>query len=138
MKSPIPRFLPALMLLGALPAAAQMGRGPVCCGIGMQALGGAPVIELKGKVSRIQLVPGQGMPSVTVKTDSGESNVHLGSMRYLMAQGFNPKVGDEIVVKAYKTANGLFAAVVTLAGINKTVRLRDEAGRPVWAGWARP
>jgi hypothetical protein len=131
------RFLPVLLLIGARPLAGQMGPGPGCCGSGVQALRGAPVVELKGKVSRLQLIPGQGMPSVTIKTESGESQVILGSMRYLMAQGFSPKVGDEILVKAYKTDNGLFAASVTLPGANKTLRLRDESGRPLWAGGPR-
>ncbi len=129
-------ILALLAVLGSrVPLLAQMGRGPGCCGFGMAAP--ETRVELKGKVSKVQLVPGQGMPSVTVKTASEEASVYLGSMRYLMAQDFNPKVGDEIVVKAYKTANGLFAATVTLPAADKTIRLRDESGRPVWRGGPR-
>ncbi len=121
----------------SVPLAAQMGRGPGCCGPGMQALGKMPQVELKGKVTRVRISPGQGMPYVTVKSGTEESDVYLGSMRYLMTQDFNPKVDDEIVVKAYKTANGLLAATVTLPGAHKTVRLRDEYGRPLWRGGPR-
>lgn len=116
---------------------AQPGRGPGCCGMGMGAITGAPLVDVKGKVSQVRIGAGQGMPSVVVKSGSDESTVFLGSMRYLMAQNFNPKLGDEIVVKAYKTPNGLFAASITLPESKKTIRLRDETGRPVWRGGPR-
>ena len=63
--------------------------------------------------------------------------VYLGSMRYLMAQGFNPKLGDEIAVKGYKMNGDIVAATVTLPADNKTIRLRDESGRPLWRGGMR-
>ena len=77
------------------------------------------------------------MPFVTVKSGDQTVKVYLGSMRYLMAQGFNPKLGDEIAVKAYKMSGDMVAATVTLPADNKTIRLRDEAGRPLWRGGMR-
>ncbi len=123
-------WLLAGILVAGLTAEAQMRGGAGCCGPAV----GVPPVELKGKVSRVQISPGQGMPSVTIKDSDTETTVYLGSMRYLMAEDFNPKVGDSIVVKAYKMANGLFAATVTLPASNKTIRLRDEFGRPMWRG----
>jgi hypothetical protein len=95
---------------------------------------GAPLVELKGQVEGVRISPGMGTPSVSIKTATETVTVYLGSMRYLMAEDFNPKSGDEIVAKAYKTANGYLASTVTLPGRNKTLRLRDENGRPVWRG----
>ncbi len=130
---PIGRWLaPSLVLAGIL-AAQDKGPGP-CCGAGPAPLARAPVVELKGKVARVQITPGEGMPFVEIKTAGQVAKVQLGSMRYLMAQGFNPKVDDEIVAKAYKLDTGFIAITVTLPAHKKTVQLRDEQGRPVWRG----
>lgn len=93
-----------------------------------------PVVELKGKITNVQIAPGQGMPFLEMEGDGGTTKVLLGSMRYLMRQNFSPKAGDEVVVKGYKTTDQVVASSVTLAGANKTLKLRDEKGRPVWMG----
>src|SRR5690348_5318992 len=62
--------------------------------------GGFPsgsLTELRGQVAAVQLMPGMGMPTVTVKTGNDSKVVFLRSIRYLMIQGFNPKVDEEIV-----------------------------------------
>ncbi len=87
-------------------------------------------VELKGKVEKVQMIPGQGMPYLQVRTAQGTARVMLGSMRYLMEQDFNPKAGDEVVVKGYRVQDMVVAVTVTLG--NKVLRLRDERGRPVW------
>lgn len=97
-------------------------------------IAGAPLLEIRGTITEVRISPGRGMPSLVVKDDSEESVLLLGSMRYLMAQDFNPKVGDEVVAKAYKTSNGLLAVSVTLPQTKKTIRLREESGRPLWRG----
>jgi hypothetical protein len=53
------------------------------------------------------------------------------------AQGFNPRLDDKILVKAFKMNNDLMAVTVTLPAVNKTIRLRDEYGRPLWRGGMR-
>jgi hypothetical protein len=88
--------------------------------------------ELRGEVARVQITPGEGMPFVELKNGDQVKRVYLGSMRYLMMQGFNPKVGDSIVAKVYKANHGLFAASMSLPARNITLRLRDDYGRPVW------
>ncbi len=77
------------------------------------------------------------MPYVAIQTGSETVKVFLGSMRYLMMQGFNPKVGDEISAKAIKMDADFVALSVTLANSGKTIRLRDEQGRPLWRGGMR-
>ncbi|MBZ5724392.1 MAG: hypothetical protein LAP87_05285 [Acidobacteriia bacterium] len=123
-------MIASVLVPGALMAQRGMG---ACCG----AVSPGPLIELNGKVARVQITPGEGMPFVTVKSGDRTVKVFLGSMRYLMAQGFNPKRGDEIAVKAYKMNGDMVAASVTLPAGNKTIRLRDEAGRPLWRGGMR-
>ncbi len=104
------------------------GPGPCC---------GTALVDLKGKIARVQITPGEGMPFVVVKSGNQLSTLYLGSIRYLMMQGFNPKVDEEIVAKAYRIEGAFVAATVTLPAQNKTVRLRDDSGRPVWRGGPR-
>ena len=74
------------------------------------------------------------MPFVTIKNGEQKLKVYLGSMRYLMGQGFNPKVDEEIVVKAHKWNDDFAAATVTLPAQARTLRLWDGDGRPLWRG----
>ena len=106
-------------------------------GMGMGTIASGPTVDVKGKVVAVQITPGAGMPFVTVKNGEQKMKVYLGSMRYLMGQGFNPKVDEEIVVKSYKWNDEFVAATVTLPAQGKTVRLRDEDGRPLWRGGPR-
>ncbi len=113
---------------------AQGGRG-MCCG--PAASGGGPPVEIKGKVERVRITPGEGMPYVEIRNGSETVKVHLGSMRYLITQGFNPKLGDEIAVKGFRVNSDVVAVTVSLSASNKTIRLRDENGRPLWRGGMR-
>ena len=91
-----------------------------------------PQVEIKGKIERIRFVRGQGMPSLEVTTRDGKVTVLLGSLRYLMEQDFNPKAGEEVVVKGNRVNQILVAFSVSLPASGKTLRLRDDNGRPVW------
>ena len=105
---------------------------------GMRApIAGSPKVELKGKIEKIQLAMGQGMPYLEVRTTDKTVRVVLGSMRYLMEQDFNPKAGDEVAVTGYKVNDSVVAITVTLSNTGKVLRLRDESGRPVWMGGRR-
>jgi hypothetical protein len=130
-----------IALIGAMAAGSLLaqgwshrGRGG-CDGCGDCPAAGLPsgsLTELRGQVAAVQLAPGMGMPSVSVKSGNETKVVYLGSMRYLMMQGFNPKVDEEIVIKAFQANGRYFAATVTLPAENKTIELRDASGRPVW------
>lgn len=98
---------------------------------------GAPLVEFEGKIVQVRIAPGQGMPSIAIKTADGETSVLLGPLWYLMAQDFNPKVGDEVAGKAYKTTGIWIGSTVTLRQSKKTLRLREDDGRPAWRGARR-
>ncbi len=127
----------ALGLLAAATIFAQgLGPGGGWCGACANCWAGgfpsASLTEFRGQIAAVQLTPGMGMPSVTVQSGGETKVVYLGSMRYLMMQGFNPKVDEEIVVKAFQANGQYFAASVILPAANKTVEFRDATGRPVW------
>jgi hypothetical protein len=120
-------FLAAIGLMAAGAALPQSPAAP-------NALDGSPKVEIKGRIQSVALGQGQGMPYLEVQTGAATTRVVLGSIRYLMEQGFNPKAGAEVVVKGYKPGADVFAITVTLVAENKVVRLRDEDGRPLWQG----
>ncbi|MEN6537082.1 MAG: hypothetical protein ABFD60_13170 [Bryobacteraceae bacterium] len=93
-----------------------------------------PVVEVKGKIVKVQVAPGRGMPSLDVEQDGKAIHVVLGAMHYLMQQNFSPKAGEEVEVKGYKAGDTVVASVVTLPAQGKTLRLRDERGYPLWRG----
>ncbi|MCC6859698.1 MAG: hypothetical protein IT158_14105 [Bryobacterales bacterium] len=96
-----------------------------------------PLVDIKGKIAKVQIAPGEGMPFLEVQHDGETTKVYLGSMRYLMQQDFNPKAGEDVEIKGYKTGDDLVAAVATLPGQKKTLRLRDGQGWPVWGRGGR-
>lgn len=99
---------------------------------GMAPVKGAPVVDFKGTVERVEIARGRGMPSLEVRKGEETVRVFLGSMRYLMEQNFNPKAGAEVAIKGYQLEKSVVAITVTAGG--KVLRLRDENGRPVWMG----
>ncbi|HZT31511.1 MAG TPA: hypothetical protein VFA33_16600 [Bryobacteraceae bacterium] len=129
------------------PLAAQPGRLGGCCCTGANSqksgasapLASSPVVDVKGTIAQVHIAPGQGMPYLEVKTGPDSTKVYLGSMRYLIAENFNPKAGQEVTVKGYKLNDAVIAIQVTLPAENRTLKLRDEQGRPLWRGrFGRP
>jgi hypothetical protein len=96
-----------------------------------------PAAELHGPIQRVQIERGRGMPFLEVEEKGKTVKVHLGSMRYLMEQGFNPKAGQVVDVKGYRTSDGIVASTVKIEGENRILKLRDENGWPVWRGGPR-
>ena len=96
-------------------------------------LADAPKVELKGTIERVQIVRGQGMPSLELKTEQGTKRVLLGSMRYLMEQNFNPKAGSEAVVHGFDLDGMVIAQSVEIPKDKIRIQLRDEYGRPMWS-----
>jgi hypothetical protein len=118
-----------LMAVLALPGSGQARRG---AGRGRS----QEPVELKGQITNIRLAAGS-IPSVTVAALQGAVEVHLGSMAYLVTNGFNPKLGEQAVIKALLTQGGYVAVVITLPAQKVTLRLRDDEGRPLWRGGRR-
>lgn len=97
------------------------------------------VVEFKGRIEQTSIGRGQGMPYLEVRYGRDLWRVYLGAMHYLIAENFNPKAGQEIVVKGYRSEDTVVAIEVTLTAEKKTLRLRDGQGRPLWRGgpWRR-
>ena len=95
-----------------------------------------PSVELRGKISSVQVARGQRMPFLEIEVNGKTTRVYLGSMRYLMQNDFNPKAGERVEVKGFRRDGDLVAISVTLTSRNKTLRLRDKNGQPLWqSGW---
>ena len=120
----------------ALPLEAQPG---ACCGaspsdqMAPPATSGKPV-DMTGTVGQIHIVAGQGMPYFELKRGGEITRVYLGPMRFLIAENFNPKAGQEVAVKGYKLQDRVVASQVTFVAEKRTVKFRDEKGWPVWRG----
>ena len=146
----IPVGLTVFILVAAPVLLAQgPGRGPRGCGANCNCppasnsqsaarapIASNPVVDIKGKVTKVQIAPGQGMPFVEVEQGSQSSKVILGSMRYLMQQNFNPKAGETVSVKGYRAGADVYAIEVSVSG-GASLQLRDNAGWPVWQGRGR-
>jgi hypothetical protein len=55
-------------------------------------------------------------------------------MRFLMEQNFTPRAGDQVKASGYQLGADIVGISVTLPEQNKTLKLRDENGYPVWRG----
>ncbi|MBM3745864.1 MAG: hypothetical protein FJW34_08705 [Acidobacteria bacterium] len=99
-----------------------------------------PITEVSGRITKVELVRGQGMPSLEVKAADGRTwRIWLGSMRYLVERGFNPKAGQQVTSRGYEKpgVEELMAYEVSLPETRQTLRLRDESGKPLWRGGRR-
>ena len=76
---------------------------------------------------------------VLLKTDAGEIPVHLGPAWYVERQDVKLEPGDTIQVKGarvtFQGKPAIIAAEVKKG--DETLRLRNDAGVPVWSGWRR-
>jgi hypothetical protein len=123
-----------LTTAGCAIGGAQPVSGVVCIG---------QPVAITGRIAKIKLDRGEGTPALEVKASSGRVwTVWLGSTRYLVEMGFNPKAGEAVSIRGYTRlpSSGpaktdlpeLWASTVTLTDRNQTVRLRNDSGRPVW------
>lgn len=127
----------ALLLVVALAvatAAAQrgggMGQGP-----GYKYDPGAET-KLTGTIEQINTVDSMCKTGthLTLKTDTGNTEIALGPSQFLKDQALQLKKGDRVEVTAAKatTRRGeMFIARQITAG-DKTITLRDEKGIPAW------
>jgi hypothetical protein len=76
---------------------------------------------------------------VLLKTDAGEIPVHLGPAWYVERQDVKLEPGDTIQVKGarvtFQGKPAIIAAEVKKG--DETLRLRSDAGVPVWSRWRR-
>jgi len=79
------------------------------------------------------------MMSMVLRTEQGNINVNVGPAGYVAQQNFPIAVGDLVTVKGSIAQRQRGAAMIA-AEITKgsqMLRLRDEAGRPLWKGMMR-
>lgn len=103
----------------------------------------AAVETISGEVVSIdKLTPRKGMSygmHALVKTDKESITVHLGPGWYLERQDTKIGKGDAIEVKGSRITFQGKPAIIA-AEIKKgeaVLKLRDDNGHPVWAGWRR-
>ncbi len=97
---------------------------------------------LTGTVDSVQQFPGaccrgyQSGTHVTVKTDAGPTEVHLGPTTFLTKHELSFAKGDKIEVTGSKVKSGDTSFVIAreVKKGDKTVTLRDKAGKPEWSG----
>ena len=101
------------------------------------------VETVSGEVTGVsRMTPRKGMSAgihMNVKTDKETISVHLGPSWYLENQDLKIEPKDKVEVKGSKiTFEGkpaIIAAEVKKG--DEVLRLRDDAGFPVWSGWRR-
>jgi len=139
MKPVLITVLAAVATLLPLRAQPGSGAGNCCTGRGAQTSGGAPisvnpVVDVKGVIKQVHISQGQGMPYLDVQQSGGTVKLYLSSMRYLISENFNPRAGQEMTARGYKTSESITAIEITLTSEKKTLKLRDEKGWPLGRG----
>jgi hypothetical protein len=74
---------------------------------------------------------------LTVETADGELVVHLGPEWYWDAEGIALDTGDEVELTGFFERDEFEVAGVKNSTTGESVILRDESGRPMWAGRGR-
>lgn len=95
-------------------------------------------VETRSRPARSALEnkPGREVRILSLKTAQGTVLVHLGPAKFLEEQQFAPKVGDTLSVTGSKmnTAKGDVIVAAEVKSGDKTVKLRDAQGTPLWRG----
>ena len=126
---PLMRVAAVLAAAGMLAAQAPPARRAGTAG---------PTLKLSARIVHVRLARGEGMPYLEVEAGGKNTRVYLGSMRYLVENDFNPKAGEQVEIEGYRRGNAILATRVRLVAEDKTLRLRDKNGRPLWQrGWGR-
>jgi hypothetical protein len=138
-----------LAVLGASVALAQRGlQWPGSGGWGARSGYGRmydpkTVATIRGEVVSVDtFIPAKGMSAgvhLTLKTAAETVSVHVGPEWYISGQDTKIAAGDSIEVKGsritFDTKPAIIAAQITKG--EETLRLRDDDGFPLWAGWRR-
>ena len=97
---------------------------------------GSPSEELLVREGTVVSPPEDGVDLVIETSDSGTLTVGTGPM-YMASQGFILEAGDSVQVQGYWEDDEFKASQVTRLADGRTITLRDELGRPAWAGAGR-
>jgi hypothetical protein len=72
---------------------------------------------------------------IAIQTAEGEVIVGLGQASY--REGFALKVGDEVTIAGFYEDDEFKAGTIENLTTGQTITLRNETGRPMWAGRGR-
>jgi len=134
-----PTFFASLILFLVLPlAAVQMRRSSS----GTRNYNPKTEIRVTGTVEQVKQVVGRhgwNGTHLTLKTESGTLDVHVGPESYIASQGFSFAAGDKVEVLGSKvTVSGSEALIASeVKKADKTLVLRNAAGVSQWAGGHR-
>jgi len=97
-------------------------------------------VTVTGTIQAVQEHPGRGKDMGTrllLKTKDSTLDVHVGPSRYIEKQGFAFAEGDtvEVVGSMTKSNDAILARIIKRNG--KSLSLRDDGGKPLWAGGRR-
>ncbi len=100
----------------------------------------ATVTTISGTIQSVDTLTGRRgnfqLIQLTVKDSSGTIKVNVGPAAFIDQQGISFKAGDAVEVTGSKIQfndnDVMLAAVIKDGG--KTLKIRDDSGRPVWAG----
>lgn len=139
------------VLVGAVTSFAQPRQGMMWRGSGGWGPGSQynrmydpkAVETFSGEVTSIdRITPMKGMTGgvhMNVKTEKDTLSVHLGPGWYLENQDVKIETKDRVEVKGARTTFAGKPAIIA-AEVKKgdeVLKLRDDSGFPVWAGWRR-
>ena len=96
----------------------------------------SPSQELLVHEGTVVLAPEEGVDLVIETSDGAAVTVGTGPM-YMASKGFTLQAGDSVQVRGYWEGEEFKAAQVTRLADGQTITLRDELGRPAWAGAGR-
>jgi hypothetical protein len=74
---------------------------------------------------------------VTIQTADGELEVHLCPEWYWEAEGIALDPGDEVEATGFYEGDEFETARIENLTTGESVTLRDDSGRPMWAGRGR-
>jgi len=96
---------------------------------GMRMVGVDEWVTVEGQVTTV------ASDQMIVKTSDGkEIEISLQAWTYAQAEGFKVSVDDEVSLVGFYDRNNFEAGKISNTTSGKSIALRDDYGRPLWAG----
>jgi hypothetical protein len=101
-------------------------------GMGMGMVGVDKWVTVEGQVTTVD------SDQMIVKTSDGkEIEISLQAWTYAQAEGFKVSVDDEVSLVGFYDRNNFEAGKISNSTSGKSIAVRDDYGRPLWAGGGR-
>lgn len=82
-------------------------------------------------------VVGVDEAGMTLQTADGEIEIADRAWRFAQEEGFGARVGDRVQLRAYFDGDILEVGDISNLSTQQQVQVREESGRPLWAGGSR-